>query len=121
MEKGYYQTEISLSERMSRVLKHRVDIEVGVQKKKFTGIHEIEVVGNTAFSDQAVLRKLTGLREQKIWRFWARSKYVPHQLRDAKQALIAAYREAGYRDAEVELDSLWLYSDKAVKSSSEDI
>ncbi len=114
VEKGFYQAEVHFSEKASPILKNRVDLTIAIQKGKYTRINRIEFVGNDVFPDKMALKKLKGVKTKKFWRVWARSKYVPHQLQQAQEMLLMAYRNEGYRDAMVELDTVWLENEQAV-------
>lgn len=114
VEKGYYQTAVSIQEKASTVLKNRVDLTFEVKKGNYTRIQQIISDGNQVFTDKVILQELKGVRIQKPWRLWARSKYVPHELKSAQAMLLMAYKNAGYRDAMITLDTVYLHDEKSI-------
>jgi len=114
VEKGYYQAEVAIQEKASTILKNRVDLTFSVEKGNYTRIQQVISQGNQVFSDKMILKQLKGVKTQKPWRLWARSKYIPHELKVAQEMLLMAYQNAGYRDAMVELDTVSLHDEQSV-------
>lgn len=114
IEKGFYQTKVTIREKASTVLKNRMDLIFEVDKGNYTKINRIISEGNLAFTDKQVQQNLKGIKIKKPWRLWARSKYIPHELQTAQEMLLMAYRNAGYRDAMLSLDTVYLHDEKSV-------
>jgi outer membrane protein insertion porin family len=112
MEKGYYNTEVAFDVAESDdAMKNGVKVFMRVNKGNKIKIHEIKIEGNQDFSDQRLVKKMKELKEERWWRLWARSKYLPKKMDEAKDNLIAFYRNNGYRDAEVVYDTTYLFDD----------
>lgn len=107
VEKGFYNTTVDIVEEADKIIKNGVVVNIKVDKQNRVGIEEIVVTGNEQFSDEKFKRKLKKFNEKRWWRFWARSKYVPKQYREAKAELITAYRALGYRDAIIKRDTVY--------------
>ncbi|MEZ4850411.1 MAG: POTRA domain-containing protein [Bacteroidia bacterium] len=71
-------------------------------------IDELVIIGDSAFSEKKINRKLKKVHEKRWWRFWTRSKYFPKQFEEAKGELITAYNDEGYRDAIVISDTVYV-------------
>ncbi|MEM7656536.1 MAG: POTRA domain-containing protein, partial [Bacteroidota bacterium] len=114
VEKGFYDVSADIQEEPDKILKNGVVVNIKVNKGNRIGIKQIITEGNTIYTDKKVRRKLKKFHQRAFWRFWARSKYVPKQFQEAKAGLIAAYNEAGYRDATIESDTVYQIDEKNV-------
>lgn len=114
VEKGFYNTSVEIEELPDEILKNGVVVNINVDRGNRIKINNLSIEGNTAFSDKKIKRKLKGVKEKKGWRLWARSKYIPKTFREAQQAVIQAYNDAGYRDAMIERDTVFKHDDETV-------
>jgi outer membrane protein insertion porin family len=114
VEKGFYNTSVEIEELPDEILRNGVVVEIKIDKGDRVKINEIKIVGNEAFNDKKIKRKLKKVKEKKGWRIWARSKFVPKTFKEAKAGLIQAYNDAGYRDAQVEFDTVYRYDESTV-------
>jgi len=114
VEKGFYNISVNVEETMDKVLKNGVIVTINVNKGPRVKIEEIHLVGNAAYTDQKVKRKLKKFHQKAWWRVWARSKYVPKTFQEAKDGLVVSYNEDGYRDATVESDTVYAVDEKHV-------
>ena len=114
VEKGFYGLKVDITEEQDKILKNGVLVNIKVDKGIKMKVGELKLNGNEAFSDNKVKRKLKKFHEKVWWRFWARSKYVPKQFGEAKDALISAYNDDGFRDAQVEFDTVYQVDEKNV-------
>lgn len=114
MEKAYYNTKVNFVLEEDDLLKSGVKVKIMVDKGPKVKIHEVKIDGNQDFSDKRLVRQQKELKEKRWWRLWARSKYLPKKLAEAKTNLIDFYRENGYRDAEVVADTVYDYDEKTL-------
>ena len=114
VEKGFYNTRAVITEVPDKTINNGVSVNIIVDKGQRTKIKKIKVVGNSAFKAKKIKRLMKKVHEKKPWRFWARSKYVPKEFKAAKGMLIEAYNDAGYRDAIVEMDTVYTLDEKTV-------
>ena len=115
VEKGFFNIGVDINEEPDKVIKNGVTVKIDVKKGKRAKIDEILVDGNESFSDKKVKRLLKKINEKQIWRFWARSKYVPKIFREAKDNLILAYNDDGYRDAKIQFDTVEVLDNKSLR------
>ncbi|MEZ4688153.1 MAG: hypothetical protein R3B47_19450 [Bacteroidia bacterium] len=94
VEKGFFGTEVDLSENQDSLLKN--GIINAVKRGNRIKINDIDVEGNSEFSDGKDSRPEKNKRKNPF-RFWAKSKFVPKQFDLAKDALIEKYNNAGCR------------------------
>lgn len=114
VEKGYYDTKVDITSEPDNIIQNGVKINLKINKGTKIKINEIITEGNVVFNDKKVERKLKGVKEKKFWRVWARSKFIPKDFETAKNALIAAYNDEGYRDAIIEMDTVYNHDAKTV-------
>ena len=106
IEKGFFNISVDIQGEEDKVIKNGVTVKIDVDKGKRTKIEKILVDGNESFTDKKIKRLLKKVHEKKFWRFWARSKYVPKIYNEAKDNLMLAYNDDGYRDAKVVFDTV---------------
>ncbi len=114
VEKGFYNVGVEITEEPDKVLRNGVSVLINIEKGPRVKIAELRIVGNEAFSDGKVKRKLKKFHEKAWWRFWARSKYVPKTFEEAKAELLKAYDDGGYRDITIESDTVYSIDEKNV-------
>jgi outer membrane protein insertion porin family len=115
MEKAFYNTKVTFDAvETEHDMAGGVKIFMTVKKGPKVKIHEIKIEGNQDFSDKRLKAKLKTVKEKLWWRLWAKSKYLPKKMDEAKDNLIAFYRNNGYRDAEVVFDSAYMHDEKTL-------
>lgn len=114
IEKGFYGVKVDFSNEEDKVIQNGVVVNIKVNRGKKIKINDIIVDGNTAYDDNKAVRKLKGIKEKKWWRVWARSKFEPKDYDKAKEALITAYNNDGYRDAQIEFDTVYNHDTKSI-------
>lgn len=114
VEKGFFGTEVELKANEDSLLKNGVALAIAVKRGNRIKINDIVVEGNSEFSDGKVIKNLKKIRKKNIFRFWGKSKFVPKQFEIAKEGLIEKYNNSGYRDAQVEFDTVYSHNDKTV-------
>lgn len=114
VEKGFFGTEVALNSNQDSLLKNGVTLAIAVKRGNRIKINDITVEDNTEFSDGKVIRGLKKIRKKNVFRFWGKSKFVPKQFEMAKEGLVEKYNNNGYRDAQVEFDTVYSHDDKTV-------
>lgn len=115
MEKAHYKTDVTFDVvESTNDMAGGVKVYMNVDKGPKVKIHEIKIEGNQDFSDKRLKSKMKTIKEMQWWRLWARSKYLPKKMDEAKDNLIAFYRNNGYRDAEVVFDSTYMFDDRTL-------
>lgn len=115
VEKGFYNTEVEIIDEPDKVIKNGVAVSIKIDRHKRIKISEIIVNGNEQISDEKVIRKLKKVNEKKWYRFWARSKYIPKEFKEAKEGLVSYYHDDGYRDALIARDTVYRDGENEVK------
>jgi outer membrane protein insertion porin family len=113
VEKGYYDTKVDIQSTQDKAIQNGAAVSISINKGRKIKIKDIDIEDNVAFSDKKILRKMAKhIKEKRIWRVWARSKFIPKNLEKAKTALIAAYGDKGYRDAQILMDTVYSHDKK---------
>lgn len=114
VEKGFYNVSVDIEEEEDKVLKNAVVVNIIVDKGPRVRINELTVEGVTAFKEGKVKRKLKKVHQKSWVQFWEVSKYVPKTYGEAKDKMLAFYRDQGYRDVQLVSDTVYAFDDKTV-------
>ncbi|GHS86962.1 membrane protein [Bacteroidia bacterium] len=133
-EKGYYNTKIEVIKKQDSVDGNGMNLTFVVNKGKRVKVSAINISGNEAkrdknvaesyhlirktlrkidgtedkmFANKRILRNLKNTKQQALWRFWKRSKYVEPNFKDDIKSLVAAYGKEGFRDIRVIRDTVY--------------
>ena len=92
-EEGYLNTKVHLNtipvEDTTNA--NLVNLVVKVDKGERVKIEDIEFTGNDAISDSRVWRAMKNTREERFFRFWKRSKFIPEKYEEDKESIISLY------------------------------
>lgn len=101
IEKGYYNAEIRFEEKPDAILSAGIVLNIQVKKGAKTKIEKIVLNGNTSFTNTELKKTLKSLPQKTAVKFWKKSKFSDKALDEAKAALLAFYRNEGYRDIKI--------------------
>lgn len=113
-EKGFYKTTVDIFQKDDTTLQNIVILEINVEKFDKIKIDEIIVEGNEVFTINKIRRSLKDTKQKLWYRFYKPSRYIEDKFETDKETLIAKYNEEGYRDAKIELDSVYEFDEKTV-------
>lgn len=107
-EKGYTLAKIQITAEDTEK-QNRVVLKVHVDEGRKVQIKRIQVIGNLAFDDKKLRKQMKDTKQDSWWRGgdFDRDKYESDQ-----EKILEFYRNQGYRDAEIERDSLYYDSEK---------
>ncbi|MGA9327062.1 MAG: outer membrane protein assembly factor BamA, partial [Salegentibacter sp.] len=113
---GYLNTKVAVNTIpvQDTTANNKVNMVVNVDKGERVKIDNIEFTGNEQLSDAKLKRQMKNTKQKNFFRFWKRSKYVPADYQEDKQAIVDEYKKNGFRDARI-------LSDTLIKKDSEDI
>lgn len=112
MEKAHYSTKVNFVVEPDTNTKSGIAVRIVVDKGPKIRIGDIKIDGNQDFSDARLEKKMKAIKEYRWWRFWVRSKFIASKYDEAKENLIAYYRQNGYRDAEIVSDTVYQVVEK---------
>ena len=114
-DKGFKNTEVNIVEREDPNNKEQVYVDVNIDKKEKIKVHLIQIDGNTVLSDKKLKRIMKKTNEKgKLVNLFRTKKFIQEKYEEDKQKIIDKYNELGYRDAQIEVDSVSPFDDKTV-------
>ena len=115
IEKGYYNTVVSIVQRRDPAQDNYVILDINVDKKDKVKVRSLVFNGNSVLSDGKLNRAMKKINEKgNIKNFFRTKKFVEEEYNNGLQALIDKYNENGYRDATVVDESVTRNEDNTV-------
>ncbi len=115
LEKGYYFNKVDILQIKDTTGKtpHTI-VTIRVTKGKKVRIKEVNIHGNTVFSDGKLRRKLSDSKPRRWWNPFNSGKYLEDNLEKDLPAIIEKYNSKGYRDARILKDTVYFVSKSRV-------
>lgn len=113
-EKGFYNVEIQIEERIDSLRLHRSDITITIQKNNRVKIESINFSNNSEFNERKLRRSMKNTK-RKAWFILKRSKFIPSLYENDKQSIIEKYKKSGYRDVTITRDTVYFIEDNVLK------
>lgn len=112
IDKGYLDADVKITSIENQKKENSIILQVEVDKKERVKIDDIVFIGNEAFSDRKLRRKMKGTKRKGT--LFKKSKYIKEKYDEDKKNLIAYYAKNGYSDARITNDSIWRGDDGLV-------
>ncbi len=116
-KEGFLDTKVSLNTIKDTVGTNSYKMVVNVDRGPRIKIRDINFKGNQIFKQAKLKSKLKNTKSKNPIRFWKRSKYIVNDFKEDLVGLIDFYKEQGYRDARLLLDTV-IRNEKESKSIS---
>jgi outer membrane protein insertion porin family len=100
-DKGYLNTKVTLDTKPDTSNVNTVNMLIAIDKGSKIKIKDINLIGNTAFTDKKVKASMKKTKEAQFGRVWKTSKYIDADFEEDLKTLISTYSENGYRDARI--------------------
>ena len=113
-EKGFLNAAVNVYQKNDPSKPGHVIVDVNVDKKLKTKIHELVYSGNIALSHNKINLAMKKTNDHNWRNFFRTKKFVKEEYEKDKIALIDKYNEIGYRDAYIVSDSVIPFDDKSV-------
>ncbi len=113
-EKGFLNVEVNVFQKNDPNKPGHVIVDVEVDKKLKTKVHQIVVTGNNALSFNQINKTMKKTNDNNWRNFFRSKKFVKEEFEKDKVALIEKYNEIGYRDAYIIADSIVPFDEKSV-------
>ncbi|MEM6327996.1 MAG: POTRA domain-containing protein, partial [Bacteroidota bacterium] len=108
-EKGYRLATVSASQEIVDVPgDQRLAITLTADKGERVEVQDVVFVGNEAFPERTLRRRLKNTPEDRWWRFWSSSTYTQSGGEEDQESLIRFYNDRGYYGARVMRDSVYM-------------
>ena len=113
-EKGFLNVVVNVYQHNDPKKPGHVIVDINVDKKLKTKIHQLVYVGNKALTHNQINKVMKKTNDNNILNFFRTKKFVKEEYEKDKVALIDKYNEIGYRDAYIVSDSVVRFDDKTV-------
>jgi outer membrane protein insertion porin family len=113
-EKGFLNVLVNVYQRNDPNKAGYVIVDVNVDKKLKTKVHQLIFTGNTVLSHNQINKVMKKTNDNNWRNFFRTKKFVREEYEKDKAAVIEKYNEIGYRDAFIVADSVVKFDDKTV-------
>jgi outer membrane protein insertion porin family len=107
VEKGFLNTEITVSQVDDTTIANAVNVTFNVDRKKKVKIKKITFEGNKNISDFTLAMSMKKTKDKRLINFFNSKKFKEVEFENDKKSLISKYNERGYRDAKIVKDSTY--------------
>lgn len=83
-----------------------VTVFADIDRGKKVKINEINITGNEEFSDGKLRRKMKDTKRKRFYQVFKSAKFIKENFETDQEAILALYKEKGYRDARIVKDSV---------------
>jgi outer membrane protein insertion porin family len=108
-EKGFLDAEVIITEEPDDKRTNAVRLIFDIDKNKKVKVQDITFDNNTNIKDKKLRKLMKGTRRKK--KLFASSKFIKEKYEEDKQAIIAHYNKAGFKDARIVKDTVWREAD----------
>ena len=113
-EKGFFNVDAKVFQRNDPNKAGHVIVDVDVDKKLKTKVHQIVITGNNVLSFNQINKTMKKTNDRNWRNFFRTKKFVKEEYEKDKIALIEKYNEIGHRDAYIVSDSVVKFDEKSV-------
>ncbi len=113
LKKGFLKANVQLKTVKDSIdyVKLYIDVDKGYRVK----IKKINITGNKDISARKLKKQFKHTKEERFYRFWKRSKYIPDDFKEDLVKLETYYKEKGYRNARVLSDTVYFGPDQKLR------
>lgn len=109
VEKGFLDVNVSVKEERDTARINSVLLVFDIDRGTRVKIHDITFSGNESVTDKKLRKQLKNTKRKR--KLFASSKLIKDEFDEDKNKVIAFYNKLGYRDAQIENDSIWRNED----------
>ena len=107
-EKGYLLCDVKAEVQKDTVVRNAIRVNFAVDRGPKVKIKDINFIGNENVSDFKLARSMKKTKSNKFYNFFSSKKFNEKEYPKDKKLLVEAFKEAGYRDARIVSDSLYI-------------
>ncbi len=107
-KKGFLNAKVSIrtEDIIDTINKSRVNMFLDINKGSKVKIEEITFIGNEKIKSKTLLKAMKSTKIKNIFRVLKRSKYIKADFKEDLVGVVDKYKENGYRDARIIVDTL---------------
>ena len=113
-EKGRLNVKTKSIVKTDTIRGNNATLTVQVDKGEKVKVHQIVLNGIDASSRNLILRKIKNTKQMRFGRIFKPSKFVPKKWDEDKEKLLAAMNKLGFRDFQIQSDSISRFNNEAV-------
>lgn len=107
-EKGYLLCEVDVETAKDTIIRNAIRVNFKVDRGNKVKIKDINFNGAEHVSDYKLAKSMKNTKSNKWYNFFSSKKFKEKDYPDDKKSLISAFNEAGYRDARIVSDSIYI-------------
>lgn len=111
-EKGFIHTEVTPEVQKDSIIRNAIRVTFHVDRGSRIRIKTINFSGNDDVKDFKLAKSMKKTKSAKLYNFFSSKKFNEKEYENDKRSLITAFNEAGYRDARIVSDSVYLLPPK---------
>ncbi len=107
-EKGFEEVKVTTDVKKDTVVKNAIKVNFTIDRGPKVRVKDINFTGgNSDISEYRLAKSMKKTKSHKIYNFFHSKKFSEKEYPEDKKNLIAAFNEAGYRDARLVKDSVY--------------
>ena len=106
-EKGFYNVKVDVNTKRDTVIKSAIRVLFAVDRGEKVKIQKITFNGVEHVKESKLVRSMKKTRDKRLQNFFSSKKFQEKEYDNDKRSLIAAFNEAGYRDARIVKDTMY--------------
>ena len=106
-EKGFYNVKVDVNTKRDTVIKSAIRVQFAVDRGEKVKIQKITFTGADHVKESKLVRSMKKTRDKRLQNFFSSKKFQEKEYDNDKRSLIAAFNEAGYRDARIVKDTMY--------------
>jgi outer membrane protein insertion porin family len=107
VDNGYLDVQVNVTQTVDTASQNGVILVFKVDKKKKVKIEKIIFEGNKNMESRKLKRTMKETKEKRWYNIFKASKYIEENYEDDKQKIIEKYNAKGFRDAQIEFDTVY--------------
>ena len=112
-EKGFANVDVHAEVEKDTVVKNAIRVTFVVDRGQRVRIRDINFIGKPdEVSEYKLAKSMKKTKAKKVYNFFHTKKFSEKDYPDDKKGLIGAYNEAGYRDARIVRDSIYVVDEE---------
>ncbi len=113
-DKGYLNTTVQAVQETDTLRANNAALVFNINKKTKVKINDIQLNGIVEMPEWKVLSKMKGTKEKAPLRIFTPSKFIKKKYNEDKENLVKFLNKNGYRNAQIESDSIIVVDDKNI-------
>lgn len=107
-EKGYWGTDVEISEEITDTERNRITITFDIEPGDRIKVREINFEGNDEFSDRRLRKAFSTIKQDRWYRIFKRHVFTRDEYEEGIENVLQFYRDRGHRDVRVLEDSVYV-------------